>query len=438
MGPTTSLDWQQKLMARLGSTLCSVVSVCIGLARCDTLTQIESPRLDRSMHISEEHGVGQLTGRGFDYQDNETAFPGRCGLRKTEPGIVIMSRHHRRQYRLKWDGGPVVVIEIHCADDTFKLRYDPPLRQTLRRGPKELPFTPAELDWVVRSLRNVVGSAGFSPGRGATAASRASDVPARLADAGDNLFRLVLPQAVQTDLAADSFFVEIGTDEALHSVPWELMYGQEGFICLRHALGRYVNLPAQSDVPRTFDLQGDLKVLLLCIPKPQPSVPGDYERLKEADSEYKTLDQTTCRPRSELVALRADEATKDNVIRVLKDDQRFTIIHFTGHGHVDMNDPRSSGLVLFDAILTTGVLSQFVRHAPVLAFINGCETAKTHEGARQPECQRAYRASAQPPDPCIRDCSALPRSGIVRSWRAVASTRPFSRSFCPIFLRRST
>jgi len=36
-------------------------------------------------------------------------------------------------------------------------------------------------------------------------------------------------------------------------------------------------------------------------------------------------------------------------------------------------------MVLHDGILTTGVMSQFLRHAPILAFINGCETARSDD-----------------------------------------------------------
>lgn len=291
-----------------------------------------------------------------------------------------MARHSSKQYRLKWDAGPAVVIDIYRVGDTFMLRYDPPLRQTLRRGVQELPFTPDELDWSVRGLRKLVGSVGFSPGRGAMAASQAPEVLTQLAYEGELLLELVLPDVVETDLAGDSLFVEIGTDEVLLPVPWELMCSQEGFICLRHAMGRYVNLPVQSDLTRPLDLQGDLKVLILCVPQPQPSV-GDYERLREAESEYETLTTLLVDRGVDCVPLRADEATKENVIRVLRGDQRFTIIHFTGHGHIDVEDPRRSGLVLFNGILTTGIISRFVRHAPVLAFINGCETARTQEGA---------------------------------------------------------
>ena len=285
-----------------------------------------------------------------------------------------------RHYRLKWDAGPAVVIDIYRVDDTFMLRYDPPLRQTLRQGVKELPFTPEELDWLVRGLRELVGSVGFSPGRGAIAAIPTPEMLTQLAYQGKLLLELVLPDVVRTDLAGGSLFVEIGTDEDLLPVPWELMCSRDNFVCLRHAMGRYVNLPDQSDLIRALDLQGDLKVLILCVPQPQPSV-GDYERLREAESEYETLTRLLVDRGVDCVPLRADEATKENVIRELRSDQRFTIIHFTGHGHIDIQDPRRSGLVLFNGILTTGVISRFVRNAPILAFINGCETARTQEGA---------------------------------------------------------
>jgi hypothetical protein len=287
--------------------------------------------------------------------------------------------HSRRHYRLRWDAGPVVVIDLYRVGNTYMLRYEPPLRQTLRRAVIELPFTPDDFDESVRKLRKLVGSVGFNPGRGAMTVGRTPEVLTKLAYEGELLLDLVLSDVVGTDLAGDSLFVEIDTDEVLLPVPWELMCSREGFICLRHAMGRYVNLRVQSDRTRTPDLQGDMKVLILCVPQPQPSV-GDYERLREAESEYETLTTLLLDRGVDCVPLRADEATKENVIRVLRGNQPFTIIHFTGHGHIDVEDPRRSGLVLFNGILTTGVISQFVRHSPVLAFINGCETARTQEG----------------------------------------------------------
>lgn len=309
------------------------------------------------------------------------------GLRQTRPRAVIVVRHSRSQYRLNWDAGPGVAIDIYRVGDTFMLRYDPPFHQTLRRREKDLPFTPDDFYESVSKLRKLVGSVGFSPGRGAMAASQAPEILTQLAYEGELLLELVLPDIARTDLAGDSLFVEIGTDEKLLPVPWELMCSREGFTCLRHAMGRYVNLPVQSDLTRTLDLQGDLKVLILCVPQPQPSV-GDYERLREAESEFETLTTLLVDRGVDCVPLQADEATKEKVIRLLRDDQHFTIIHFTGHGHIDEKDPRRSGLVLFNGILTTGVISKFVRHAPVLAFINGCETARTQVGAVSEEADQ--------------------------------------------------
>lgn len=293
-------------------------------------------------------------------------------------------------YRLGWESGPGVVIDLHCVGDVVMLRYEGPLRSTLRRGVEPLPITPDDLDEGMRGLRKLTAEAGLAGSRGTGAVSAVADAHARLADEGESLFNLVLPDVVATDLGGNPLFVELGTDEALLSVPWELMSDATGFIALRHAMGRYVNINQQLDLNQKPKPEGELSVLLVSVAKPQPVGGRTFDPLKEADAEFDAIAELLGERDITFAPLRGKDATKEAVRKELHGDRPYTVIHFTGHGHHDGKDPRKSGLVLFDGILTTGVLSQFLRHAPVLAFINGCETARmddTNPVAARPEAE---------------------------------------------------
>ena len=280
------------------------------------------------------------------------------------------------RFQLGWESGPGVLIDLHCIDDVFMLRYEGPLRSTLRRGVHPLAITPDDLDERVRGLRKLAAEAGLGGSRGMGVGIAGSDAPARLADEGESLFNLVLPQVVAADLGGSPLFVELGTDEALLPVPWELMRDAVGFIALRHAVGRYVNINQQPDLNQKPRTDGELNVLLVSVSKPQPIGDRTFEALPEADAEFRAISELLVDRGITFVALQGNKATKEAVRREIHGDRPYTVVHFTGHGHHDSQDARKSGLVLFDGILTTGVLSQFLRHAPILAFINGCETAR--------------------------------------------------------------
>jgi hypothetical protein len=77
----------------------------------------------------------------------------------------------------------------------------------------------------------------------------------------------------------------------------------------------------------------------------------------------------------EVAHLRGSDATRKNVTDVLKSEERATVLHFTGHGSVDATDPRASGLVLHDEVLTTGWIRKMIKQPPVLVVVNACETS---------------------------------------------------------------
>ena len=281
------------------------------------------------------------------------------------------------RYRLQWDRGPSAVIDVQQREDTFLLRYDGPFRLTLRRGLEELQVTPDDLAEPVTTLRRIAAATGLVAGRGGASAVAADEVLGRLVESGDNLCRTMLPRFVAADLSGESLFLEVGTDENLLPVPFELMRDETGFVCLRHAMGRYVNVTGPLDVGRRLDPEGEFRVLLVCAPKPQPVAGNTYERLAEAEAEFEAVSTLLVDRGVECRTLYGPDASLSEVRGILRGADRYTVIHFTGHGHVDENDPRRSGLVLFDGILSTGVIGNYLNHTPALAFINGCETART-------------------------------------------------------------
>ncbi len=283
-------------------------------------------------------------------------------------------------YRLAWDRGPSAVIDVQQRDDALVLRYDGPFRLTLRPL-LEAPGTPDDLQEPVNRLRDVAGRTGITDGRGGAAGLSREELLDNLAETGDWLCRTLLPRFVAAELASQSIFLEVGTDETLLPVPFELMRDEADFVCLRHAMGRYVSLGTGLGTIRPQERDGDLSVLLICVPKPQPVGDVTFVNLAEAEAEYQAVSALLMEQGIDFVPLHGPDATKREVMNALKGTTKFTVVHFTGHGHTDEQRPGRSGLVLFDGILTIGEITSHLDHAPALAFINGCETATGAAGA---------------------------------------------------------
>ncbi|HSN44706.1 MAG TPA: CHAT domain-containing protein [Propionibacteriaceae bacterium] len=278
------------------------------------------------------------------------------------------------RYELQWERGPSAVIDVQQQVDAFLLRYDSPFRLTLRPM-LEAPGTPDDLQEPVSRLRQIAASTGISAARGGAPPLPREEVLASLSDSGDWLCRTIVPRFVAAELASQPIFLEIGTDEQLLDVPFELMRDDADFVCLRHSMGRYVNLGSAAEMGRRRETKGDLSVLLICVPKPQPIGGMIYERLDEAEAEFTSVSRLLVARGVDVLTLYGPDATKNAVMRALKGQHHHTVIHFTGHGHVDEAKPHKSGLVLFDGILSIGEIAAHLDNAPALAFINGCETA---------------------------------------------------------------
>ena len=233
--------------------------------------------------------------------------------------------------------------------------------------------------------------AGIGISRGGAAAGQDIE-PAKslqgLTEVGIRLATYVLPQFVSTDLGRrPDLFVEIGTDERLVPLPWELMHDGEEFYCLRHFMGRFVNLSSAiqsfgngTGLGPAQDL-GELRALVVTVPRPKPLDGMVFPALPGAEAEGTSVVDTMADLGITVDVLPGREATRAGFQGKLLGGKSYHIIHFVGHALFRPDNPRDSALILDDGAITTGELTALFRKQQgcVLCFVNACETTSPPE-----------------------------------------------------------
>jgi hypothetical protein len=324
-------------------------------------------------------------------------------------------------YGLDWYAGSSAQVEIFSPrakrGKLYQLKYTPALRATIRPPVQDRPLGAGELkpiddqlDVVVEALKVRAGR--FAPPRGEDPGPvpdpQAGEVEEAEADEDDGdgdgdeaderpiqkmellgklLYDLILPRYIQVDLRPPGQFLEIGMDEALLSYPWELMHDGEDFLCLKHAVGRFVNgASAQpfdaKPAPSWGTRFGPLTILVIAVPESKV-LPG--RPLPWATKEAKAIvDALAPLPgiKVEVLPSAGKKATFNQVFQALSSG-RYHIVHFCGHARFNDKDPYLSSLVLYDKEMTTGqVLGFFSKAPPVLCFINACESGLAKDGRK--------------------------------------------------------
>jgi CHAT domain-containing protein len=292
---------------------------------------------------------------------------------------------------LDWFAGPSAQVELFSPGsrhaNTYQLKYTPPFRAAIRPpmeerhlGPGELSPVNTELDRLVATLDARAAVSGTSAAAPAPANSAALQEMTLL---GGLLLDLMIPEYVKPDLRGERLFLEIGVDKDLLDFPWELMHDGDDFLCLKHAVGRFVNgvpsgIPGSKRPVSRFGTKLDtLSILIISVPHPQDRDGRKYENLPQAEKETQAIcDSLGNVENVKLETLIGKEATYNAVYLALKHEHQ--IVHFNGHAHLDSKQPHLSGLVLFDKDITTGPIANFLtKQPPILCFVNACETAKT-------------------------------------------------------------
>ena len=204
-----------------------------------------------------------------------------------------------------------------------------------------------------------------------------SAIEADLQTTGSNLFTLAVPRPVDMDLRPQKLFLDIGVDERLVGYPWELMYDGDTYLCLKHYVGRFVNVtnavaePSSQATNWVGTPLEELRVLLISVPAPTPRKQVEYRQLEGAVGEGKQIvDTLTGLENVRVDTLRNEEAVYKDVAKALSSG-KYHIIHYIGHATM-------TELVLYDVDMTSAALEKFVaKGRPILCFINGCESGKT-------------------------------------------------------------
>ena len=288
-------------------------------------------------------------------------------------------------YVLDWYGASSAEVDLRTArdDSGYLLRYNSPFRATMRAPSQEIPAGPEDLEQISSDLDLFAdGVAGLTRGGDGVVAAPADE---DLVELGRQIFDLTLPPHVRAELRNRDFFLEIGTDDNLLHYPWELMHDGEDFLCLKHYIGRFVNLhqaPKEQGGTNAYgpgsDL-GELRLLVISVPQPVARGGLSFSKLAAAENEAEAIVETLTDLGLSPVYLTYNNATRTKVLQALREP--YHIIHFAGHAIFHPEIPRRSALVLQDENVGVGALTSALRdQRSVLCVVNGCETTRAVGG----------------------------------------------------------
>jgi CHAT domain-containing protein/tetratricopeptide (TPR) repeat protein len=168
----------------------------------------------------------------------------------------------------------------------------------------------------------------------------------------------------------------LSVDEQLVSIPWELLFDGESFLCLKFNLGRSVRTSQTEFEPQYRYASSTLRMLILSNPL------GDLEFAhKEGMSIINQLDKKRDAIRIDLKSVSIDtEYVKKN----LRD---YDLVHFAGHCEYNLRNPEDSGWVFKDGNLTARDVLNMSQTLPMphLIFSNACQSADVAKGLIESE-----------------------------------------------------
>lgn len=156
-------------------------------------------------------------------------------------------------------------------------------------------------------------------------------------------------------------------DEELVTIPWELLFDGEDFLCLKFALGRIVRTKQSSAEPQYRSFEARQKMLILSNPT------GDLPWAYREGIRVKTFLEHR---RNRVVV--DFKSTSVDTLYVKKNLREYDIVHFAGHCQFDADNHRKSGWVLKDGQFSAADVTALGEsgNLPHLVFSNACDSAR--------------------------------------------------------------
>jgi len=184
-----------------------------------------------------------------------------------------------------------------------------------------------------------------------------------LSELGDLMYRLFLPTAIQRHLREEETAVLIASNDL--ELPWELMYVDDEFLCLRVPIGR---MPMMRDFPRRNDYTREDKLRFLLIANPTGDLPATEE-------EVALIARRLSKEHADVEIWLGDEVTGLRLHRALASG-RYDVIHYSGHAYFNLQNPDESGLLLAGQnVFIAQTIQRTLRGRPLI-LLNACESGR--------------------------------------------------------------
>ncbi len=244
----------------------------------------------------------------------------------------------------------IFVLEVLRIQDKLKVGFFD--ETSTVRSYEEIPFPLQETGEACDRIASLLNKAGQL---GALSSGTCAD----LRRSGHILFDQLLPVSIKRRLQSSPVeYLVFEIDETLVSIPWELLFDGQQFLCLRFDAGRRVKTARATVSPEKSVKRFPLRMLILA--DPQGNLPAAAQEAQAIRGEMDALKGKI------LATSRVKNIPPDYVKQRIHD---YDILHYAGHAEMD-------GWVLAGGKITAAdILAMGTRPLPGLVFMNSCHSA---------------------------------------------------------------